>query len=116
MTPTGSYHDLAGKVSAFLASARAASADGITWQEFGELTVALLKLTTEALDTVSTLSGAAKKEIALEAVATLFDQIADKAIPLAVWPIWILVRPAIRSLVLAMASGAIEQLLPLIRR
>ena len=47
--------------------------------------------------------------------SALFDQLADKAVPLTVWPVWILVRPAIRSLVLALAAGAVEQILPLVR-
>jgi hypothetical protein len=51
----------------------------------------------------------------LEAVAALFDQLADKAVPVVVWPVWILARPAIRALVLAIASGAIEIVLPLTR-
>lgn len=109
------YDDIAGKVSAFLQSAKSAAADGITWQEFGGLMLALLKISVETLDTVGSLSGPEKKAIALEAVASLFDLIADKAVPLAAWPLWALARPAIRSLVLAIASGAIEQLLPLLR-
>lgn len=110
------YHDLAGKVTAFLVAAKTAAAGGLTWVEFGYLTIALLRLTTETLDSVRTLSGQAKKELALEAVAALFDTIADKAVPAIAWPVWALARPAIRSLVLAMASGAIEQVLPLIRK
>ncbi len=109
------YSDLAGKVTAFLVAAKTKAADGITWQEFGELTLALLRLVTSTLDTVSTLSGPAKKEIAVEAVAALFDTIADRCVPVVFWPVWIVARPAVRSLVLALASGAIEQLLPLIR-
>lgn len=109
--PTG----LLDKISAFVAAARTAAADGLTWAEFGELLVGLLRLVVTILDTVPTLTGAQKKAIALEAVADLFDAVADRAIPLAVWPVWILVRPAVRSLVLALASGAIEQILPLVR-
>jgi hypothetical protein len=41
--------------------------------------------------------------------------VADKAIPTAVWPLWILVRPAVRSLVLAISAGAMEQILKLVR-
>jgi hypothetical protein len=117
-TPVASasnYHDLAGKVTAFLVAAKTAAAGGLTWIEFGELTLALLRLTTESLEQVRTLSGQAKKELALEAVAALFDTVADKCIPTLAWPAWALMRPAIRSLILALASGAIEQLLPLIR-
>jgi hypothetical protein len=48
-------------------------------------------------------------------VAHLFDAVADQAVPAAVYPLWLIVRFPIRSLVLAIASGAIEQLLPLVR-
>jgi hypothetical protein len=61
------------------------------------------------------MTGAEKKALVLEAVAALFDALADKAVPLAAWPVWILVRPAIRSLVLAIAAGAMEQVLRLVR-
>ena len=103
------------KVAVFIASARAATVDGLTWQEFGELMVALLHLTVAALDAVGSMSGAEKKSFAVEAVARLFDALADRAVPLVAYPIWMLARPAIRALVLALAGGAIEQILPLVR-
>jgi len=106
---------LLNKIVAFVETAKSAAADGITWAEFGELVVALLKLVVTFLDTVSTLTGAEKKALALDAVAGLFDAVADKAVPTLAWPVWILARPAVRALVLALASGAIEQLLPLVR-
>lgn len=109
------FETFADKVSAFLAAARSAAAGGLTWVEFGELLLALLRLVVSTLNTLKTLSGEEKKGIAMAAVASLFDLVADKAVPAAVWPVWMLVRPAVRSLVLAIASGAIEQLLPLLR-
>jgi hypothetical protein len=83
--------------------------------EFGELLLSLLRLVLTTLDSVQTLSGAEKKAIALGAVERLFEAVADKAVPAAVYPLWLLVRPAVRSLVVAIASGAIEKLLPLVR-
>lgn len=109
------YTLLSDQVAAFLTAARTAASDGITWAEFGELVVALLRLSIGTLDNLRGLTGAEKKEIALEAVAALFDTLADRAVPLVAWPLWILARPAIRSLVLSMASGAVEALLPLVR-
>lgn len=106
---------LLNKIVAFVETAKSAAADGITWAEFGELVVALLRLVVTFLDTVSTLTGAEKKALAMDAVAGLFDAVADKAVPTLAWPVWILARPAVRALVLALASGAIEQLLPLVR-
>lgn len=107
--------DFAGKVQAFLASARAAAGDGLTWQEFGELLVALLRLSVQTLDATLTLTGPEKKALVLEAVAVLFDTFADKCVPLIAYPIWVLARPAIRALILALSSGAVEQLLSLVR-
>lgn len=103
------------KIAAFVATARTVAADGLTWAEFGELMVGLLRLVVAVLDTVTTLTGEQKKALALEAVGDLFDAVADRAVPAIAWPVWIVARPAVRSLVLALASGAIEQLLPLVR-
>lgn len=106
---------LLSKVHAFVEAAKSAAGGGLTWAEFGDLMLALLRLVVTALDTVGTMSGAEKKALALEAVASLFDAVADKAVPAVAWPVWILLRAPIRSLVVAIASGAIEQLLPLVR-
>jgi hypothetical protein len=111
----GSEATLMAQVAAFLEVAKAKAAGGITWAEFGELLIALLRLSVETLDAVLGMSGAEKKSLVLEAVAALFDTLADKAVPVVVWPVWILARPAIRALVLAIAAGAIEIVLPLTR-
>jgi hypothetical protein len=111
----GQARDVVDKVSRFINKARQVAADGITWAEFGELLVGLLRITVEVLDHVGNLTGAEKKEIALHAAGRLFDVVAGKAVPLPLYPVWLLVRPPVRSLVLALASGAIEQLLPLVR-
>lgn len=103
------------KVAAFVATARTAADDGLTWAEFGELMIGLLRLVVSVLDTVTGLSGEQKKNLALEAVGDLFDAVADRAVPLPLWPLWVVARPAVRSLVLAVASGAVEQVLPLVR-
>jgi hypothetical protein len=115
VTAAGGEATLLAQVAAFLEVAKAKAAGGITWAEFGELLIALLRLSVETLDAVLGMSGSEKKALVLEAVAALFDQLADKAVPVVVWPVWILARPAIRALVLAIASGAIEIVLPLTR-
>jgi len=107
---------LLAKIKAFVETAKSAAADGLTWAEFGDLMLALLRLVIAGLDAANGLTGAAKKDLALMAVASLFDAVADKAVPRVAYPIWILARPAVRSLVLALASGAVEQVLPLVRR
>ena len=103
------------KVNAFLQAAIAESADGLTWSEFGELFLALMRLVMAVVDQAATLTGPQKKQMVLDALALLFDAVADKAVPAVAWPLWIIARPAVRSLLLALASGAIEQLLPLVR-
>lgn len=103
------------KVSAFVAAARSAATDGLTWAEFGQLLVSLLRLCVTTLDAVTGMSGAEKKAAVLAAAASLFDAVADKAVPSAAFPLWVLVRPAVRSLVLAIAAGAMEQVLTITR-
>jgi hypothetical protein len=103
------------QVAAFLEAARAAAADGITWQEFGELLLALLRLSIHAIDAVATMTGPQKKALVLNAVAALFDSVADHAVPAVIYPVWLLARPSIRALILALASGAVEILLPMVR-
>jgi hypothetical protein len=51
----------------------------------------------------------------LVAVASLFDGLADRCVPMTLYPFWSVIRPATRTLVLAIASGAIESLLPITR-
>jgi hypothetical protein len=109
------FDAIADQLAAFMNQARVTAADGLTWTEFGELLLSLLRLVITTLDSVTTLSGEEKKSIALGAVERLFDAVADKAVPAAVYPLWLLVRPAVRSFVVAIASGSIEKLLPLVR-
>jgi hypothetical protein len=114
ITVAGNLYTVADKIAAFIATARSSAADGITVAEFGELVVALLKTVMAALDSLPE-GGAAKKQWTLDAVGLLFDAVADKAVPMPLYPLWVLARPVVRSLVLAIASGAVEQLLPLVR-
>lgn len=111
----GQAVEVVDKVAAYLNTARLAAADGLTWGEFGELLVGLLRVAVTTLDAVDSLSGADKKEIVMHAAARLFDMVADQAVPATVYPLWLIVRSPVRSLVLALASGAVEQLLPLVR-
>jgi hypothetical protein len=106
---------LADKVRAFVATARSAAAGGVTVSEFAELTVSLLKIAMSAADAIP-VDGADRKVFVLNAVGLLFDSVADKAIPPLAWPVWLIVRPAARQLLLLVASGAIESLLPLVRK
>lgn len=100
---------------AFLASAKEQARDGLTWGEFGRLLVELLRLMVATLDAVGGLDGAAKKATAVAAAASLFDLLADRCVPLVAYPVWLLIRSPVRIIVLALAGGAVEALLPLTR-
>lgn len=115
VTAATPFDSIQRKLLAFVETSRALSANGLTWAEFGELLVALVRMAVETLDQTAGLTGPEKKSLVLDAVAALFDAVADRAIPAYAWPVWVLVSPAIRSLVLALASGAVEQILQLVR-
>ena len=106
---------LAEKVRAFISIAKVKAADGLTVAEFAELAVALLRVAIAAADVIP-VGGAERKTFVVNAVALLFDEVADKCVPPLGWPVWLIVRPAVRSLVLFAAAGAIESLLPLVRK
>jgi hypothetical protein len=110
------FADISNKVSAFLVTARVSAKDGLTWSEFGMLVAALVRLTVETLDSTKTLTGDEKRAIVLEAVGVLFDSLAVLCVPYATYPFWYIVRPAARALVIAIAAGTIETLLPLLRK
>ena len=103
------------KIRAYVASCQSLSADGITLSEFSEMAVGLLRVTMAAVDSIP-IDGPSKKAWVLEAVAMLFDDVADQMIPTLAWPIWVMLKPGIRSLVLAAASGAVEAILPILVR
>jgi hypothetical protein len=105
---------LGDQVKAFVVAAREAAAGGLTVSEFAELAVALLRLVIATLDSIPA-DGEQKKAWAVDAVAMLFDETADKVVPTIAWPIWMIVRPAVRQLVLLATAGAIESLLPIVR-
>ena len=109
------FTDVINAAKAYITTAKVVAADGLTWAEFGELLVGLLRVSVSTLDAVTTLTGAEKKEIVLHGVGRLFDLVADQAVPTPMWPLWLLCRPAVRSLVMALAAGAIEQILPIVR-
>jgi hypothetical protein len=115
LAAASAFTDIGRQVSAFLAVARVKAADGISWQEFGQLMVSLMRLGVSTLDSVATLTGPQKKVLVLEAVAVLFDTLAGRCVPIVTYPAFMAIRPALRALILAIASGAIEALIPLVR-
>lgn len=115
--PSIAARDQAGfedKLSAFLAIARLKAYGGITVAEFGELLIAAMRMAVAAVDALPT-DGAAKKAMVIAAVGVVFDSLADYMVPTLAYPFWVVARPAVRSLVLMFAAGAIESLLPLVR-
>ena len=110
------FSDIADKVTAFLVTARVSAKDGLTWGEFGMLVAALVRLSVETLDATKGLTGEEKRAIVLEAVGVLFDSLAVLCVPYGMYPFWYIIRPAARSLVVAIAAGTIETLLPLLRK
>ena len=102
------------QVSAFCTVAKLKAADGLTLAEFSELTLSAIRLGIAAVDSVPA-DGAAKKALVLDVVGHVFDQFADRVIPFPLLPIWWMTKPAIRQIVLALGSGAVESMLPLLR-
>ena len=111
MTPD----QLQSAVLALIAGARLKAAGGLSVSEFGSLVVEVIRLAVAGLDTISTLDGEAKKNWAIACVGTLFDAVADSCVPLLARPVWWVIRPAVRTLVLSAAGGALEQILMLTR-
>lgn len=107
-------YELSDRVKAFIIDAQDRAADGLSVSDFAELVVELLRLVIATLDTIPA-DNAAKKAWAISAVAMLFDELADKAVPVVAWPVWMIVRPAVRQLVLLAAGGLVEGLLPIVR-
>lgn len=106
--------DLAAACREFVSAAVARARDGLTLAEFSELAVELLRLSVSILDSIPS-TGQQKKQMALEAVELLFDSVADKCVPAIAWPVWLIVKPAARQLVLLAAAGALEAVLPMVR-
>jgi hypothetical protein len=108
------FTDVLAASRAYVLTARLAAADGISWAEFGELLTGLLRVLTEAAE-VLTVPGEEKKVFVVDAAGTLFDAVADKCVSPWIWAFWLVVRPSVRSLVLAIASGSVEQILKMTR-
>jgi hypothetical protein len=106
--------DFLAQIGAYISGVRAKAADGLSIAELAEATVGGMRLAMGLLDRVS-MPGVEKKAEVLKLVAFFFDTFADACVPLLARPAWWLVKPAVRALVLSLASGAVESLLPLVR-
>jgi hypothetical protein len=67
-----------------------------------------------ALDSIP-VDGVERKAIVIAFVGDIFDEFADRVVPLPAWPVWIIAKPTVRIIALAIAAGATEALLPLVR-
>jgi hypothetical protein len=103
------------KVRAFIFIADLKAKEGLTVSEFGELFLALMRLCIETAETINA-AGSHKKVMVLDALGMLFDAVADRAVPVYAWPLWVIFRPAIRTALLSAASGGIEVILQLVRK
>jgi hypothetical protein len=105
---------IATRVSQFVGAVKRDAADGkVTVAEFGRLTVLLIKIGIVLAEPLA-VPGANKKAIVIDAVAKLFDAVADKCVPTISYPAWLVVRSSVRSIVLAAAGGALETILPMV--
>jgi hypothetical protein len=105
---------LAEKVKAYVLHAKTLAKDGISVADFAELATSLLRLVVSALDSIPA-DGDQKKIWAVAAVATLFDAVADKCVPVYFVPFWLVSRPTFRAIVLLAAGGVVESLIPIVR-
>ena len=103
---------LAGKVTAFINEAVLQAKGGLTLVECGHLLFALLALAMSAADEWRNVPGTQRKTWVLDAVGRLYDAL----LPFMPLPVRVpIVSGVIRQVVLALASGAIEALLPTVR-
>lgn len=102
------------EINQLLKTVRAKAANGFTISEFSEIMFEVLRLTISAVDSLP-VDGAERKVLVLDYISEVFDEFADRVIPLWLFPIWILIQPAIKNLTLAISSGVIEKLLPVVR-
>lgn len=107
--------DYLDQITKYIETMRLRASNGLTIAELSESVIGGMRVLIAALDRVSAMTGAEKKAEVLKLVAYLFDQFADACVPLVAKPVWWIVKPAVRTLVLSMASGAVESLLPLVR-
>lgn len=107
-------NDYLKQIEEFLTVIRARAADGITVSDLAQLTLGGMRLAIALLDGV-TMPGADKKVEVLKLVAYLFDQFSDACVPFVAKPVWWMVKPAVRALIISLASGAVEFLLPVVR-
>ena len=109
---TSAGDDLRTAVAAFIEAARRDAAGGLTFRELGQLAFRLVILAMSFADQYRSISGDERKRWVMGAAEMLFDSL----LPLLPLPARIPgVSSILRSVFLAIVSGAIESLLPTVR-
>jgi hypothetical protein len=106
--------DFAAGMAAYLEKCKQEAAGGLTVAELGDLLTGAVALGVQLAEALGN-PGPEKKAIVLAAVGSVFDALADLAVPFYLQPIWLLIKPAARAIMLAIVSGAIERFIPLVR-
>lgn len=101
---TATLNDAVASINQWVASVRLAAAGGITVAELGSLLVQTLQLAIRVANLIPNDSDQ-RRELAVEAVAKIFDAVADRCVPMLLLPVWWIVRPAVRAAILASVAG-----------
>jgi len=102
------------RVTAYIAATREKAADGLTIAELVELTIGAMRLAIAAIDELD-MAGDAKKQLVTDLAGNMWDEFGRLLLPAALRPAFWLLGPTLRSLVIALAAGAVDALLPLVR-
>lgn len=106
-------NQFAAKAAAFIEQARLDAANGLTVAEFGTFAFTLVGLAVAFADEYRAVPGAERKAWIVDAAASLFDAL----LPLLPLPARLpIVSGILRSVFLAIVDGAVEALLPIVRR
>mgnify|MGYP005687250971 CR=1 FL=1 len=104
----------ASRLGMFLSDVNKRASDGLSLQDFSAIFFDSLRLAISAVEAIP-VEGTERKKMVMDFAGTMFDKYADKIIPIYVYPFWIVVKPAARMLLMSVAAGAVESILPLVR-
>jgi len=110
------YSDMtpSSRLGMFINEVNERASDGLSLQDFSAIFFGSLRLAIAAVDSIP-VDGVERKKMVMEFAGTIFNKYADRIIPLYLYPAWLLVKPAVRLLLMSIAAGAIEAILPLVR-
>lgn len=104
----------ASRLGKFIKEVNERAADGLSLQDFSAIFFGSLRLAIAAVDGIP-VEGIERKKMVMDFAGTMFDKYAAKMIPIYVYPFWVVIKPAARMLLMSVASGAVEAILPLVR-